>query len=317
MNTYLKYKPAWLQLVVFGSLTFGMYLSLGLVAFFGIAQGLGVSVDDIQQLNLEKPGVITALKWLQAVLSLAIFLIPAIVFAYLSDRRAFAYLGHKAPQPSSFWWLGVTLMLLAYPAASWLNMVNQQIQLPAAFKTMEASMRLAEDNAIKLMKGFLVMDGPTDLIAMLLLIAVLPAICEEFFFRGVLQRLFIQITRRPWVGIIITAVLFSAFHGQFFGFFPRLLLGILLGAIYWYSGSIWPAVLGHFINNAVQVILVYRNKAYIDQEPVIEPVYVILSVLAIIGIIWYMQRISHTHYGELYDTDDDLILPSRRTNTDE
>ena len=132
MNTYLKYKPAWLQLVVFGSLTFGMYLSLGLVAFFGIAQGLGVSVDDIQQLNLEKPGVITALKWLQAVLSLAIFLIPAIVFAYLSDRRAFAYLGHKAPQPSSFWWLGVALMLLAYPAASWLNMVNQQIQLPAA-----------------------------------------------------------------------------------------------------------------------------------------------------------------------------------------
>jgi membrane protease YdiL (CAAX protease family) len=317
MNTYLKYKPAWLQLVVFGSLTFGMYLSLGLVAFFGIAQGLGVSVDDIQQLNLEKPGVITALKWLQAVLSLAIFLIPAIVFAYLSDRRAFAYLGHKAPQPSSFWWLGVTLMLLAYPAASWLNLVNQQIQLPAAFKTMEASMRLAEENAIKLMKGFLVMEGPADLIAMLLLIAVLPAICEEFFFRGVLQRLFIQITRRPWIGIIITAVLFSAFHGQFFGFFPRLLLGILLGAIYWYSGSIWPAVLGHFINNAVQVILVYRNKAYIDQEPVIEPVYVILSVLAIIGIIWYMQRISHTHYGELYDTDDDLILPSRRTNTDE
>jgi membrane protease YdiL (CAAX protease family) len=274
-------------------------------------------VDDIQQLNLEKPGVITALKWLQAVLSLAIFLIPAIVFAYLSDRRAFAYLGHKAPQPSSFWWLGVMLMLLAYPAASWLNLVNQQIQLPAAFKTMEASMRLAEDNAIKLMKGFLVMEGPADLIAMLLLIAVLPAICEEFFFRGVLQRLFIQITRRPWIGIIITAVLFSAFHGQFFGFFPRLLLGILLGAIYWYSGSIWPAVLGHFINNAVQVILVYRNKAYIDQEPVIEPVYVILSVLAIIGIIWYMQRISHTHYGELYDTDDDLILPSRRTNTDE
>ena len=316
MNTYLKYKPAWLQLVVFGSLTFGMYLSLGLVAFFGIAQGLGVSVDDIQQLNLEKPGVFTALKWLQAVLSLAIFLIPAIVFAYLSDRRPFTYLGHKAPQPSSYWWLGVTLMLLAYPAASWLNLVNQQIQLPAAFKTMEASMRLAEDNAIKLMKGFLVMDGPTDLIAMLLLIAVLPAICEEFFFRGVLQRLFIQISRRPWIGIIITAVLFSAFHGQFFGFFPRLLLGILLGAIYWYSGSIWPAVLGHFINNAVQVILVYRNKAYIDQEPVIEPVYVILSVLAIIGIIWYMQRISHTHYGELYDTDDDLILPSRRTNTD-
>jgi len=316
MNTYLKYKPAWLQLVVFGSLTFGMYLALGLVAFYGIAQGMGVTLEDIQQMNLEKPGVVAALKWLQAILSVAIFLLPSIVFAYLSDRRPFAYIGHKAPQPPSFWWIGVALMLLAYPAASWLNMVNQQIHLPAAFKSMEASMRLAEDNAIKLMKAFLDMKSPTDLIAMLFLIAVLPAICEEFFFRGILQRLFIQISRRPWIGILITAVLFSAFHGQFFGFFPRLLLGILLGAIYWYSGSIWPAVLGHFVNNAVQVILVYRNKNFIEQEPVIEPVYVILSVLAIIGITWFMKRISHTHFGELYDTDDDLILPSRRTNND-
>lgn len=316
MNTYLKYKPAWLQLVVFGSLTFGIYLALGLVAFYGIAQFFGVSPEDIQQMNLDKPAVVTALKWLQAVLSLVIFLLPAIVFAYLSDRRPFAYLGHKNPQPSGFWWIGVALMLMAYPAASWLNMVNQQLHLPAAFKSMETSMRLAEDNAIKLMKAFLDMKSPADLVAMLLLIAVLPAICEEFFFRGVLQRLFIQISRRPWIGIIITAILFSAFHGQFFGFFPRVLLGILLGAIYWYSGSIWPAVFGHFVNNAVQVLLVYRNKNFIEQEPVVEPVYVILSVLAILGFIWYMNRISHTHFGELYDTDDDLLLPSQRANND-
>lgn len=316
MNTYLKYKPAWLQLVVFGSLTFGIFAVSQELIFSVISYRLEVAREDIFKMNLEKPGVVTALKWLQAILSVAIFLLPSIVFAYLSDRRPFSYLGHKAPQPSSFWWMGVALMLLAYPAASWLNMVNQQINLPEAFKSMEASMRLAEDNAIKQMKAFLDMKSPTDLIAMLFLIAVLPAICEEFFFRGVLQRLFIQISRRPWIGIIITAVLFSAFHGQFFGFFPRLLLGILLGAIYWYSGSIWPAVLGHFVNNAVQVILVYRNKNFIEQEPVIEPVYVVLSVFAIIGITWFMQRNSHTHFGELYDTDDDLILPSRRVNND-
>lgn len=316
MNTYLKYKPAWLQLVVFGSLTFGIFAVSQELVFSVISHRLEVTREDIFKMNLEKPGVVAALKWVQAILSIAIFLLPAIVFAYLSDRRPFAFLGHKTPQPSSFWWMGVALMLLAYPAASWLNMVNQQIHLPAAFKSMEASMRLAEDNAIKLMKAFLDMKSPTDLIAMLFLIAVLPAICEEFFFRGVLQRLFIQISRRPWIGIIITAVLFSAFHGQFFGFFPRLLLGVLLGAIYWYSGSIWPAVLGHFVNNAVQVVLVYRNKNFIEQEPVIEPIYVILSVVAIIGITWFMQRISHTHFGELYDTDDDLILPSRRTNND-
>ncbi len=317
MNTYLKYKPAWLQLVVFGSLTFGMYLALGLVSFYGISFALGVPLEDLQQMNLEKPGVVTGLKWLQALLSIAIFLLPAIVFAYLSDRRPFNYLGSRAPQPFSFWWLGIALMVLAYPAASWLNMLNQQMHLPASLKSVEDSMRLAEDNAIELMKAFLEMKSPADLVLMIFLIAVLPAVCEEFFFRGVLQRLFIQISHRPWIGIFITAVLFSAFHGQFFGFFPRLLLGILLGAIYWYSGSIWPAILGHFVNNAVQVVMVYRNNAFIDQEPVVPPVYVIGSVLAIIGIVWFMRRISHTHYGELYDTDDDLILPSRKSNSDQ
>lgn len=316
MNTYLKYKPAWLQLIIFGSLTFGFYISLGLVAFYGIAQAFGVSLPDMQQLNFDKPGVVAAMKWLQAILSISIFLVPAAVFAYLSDRRPLAFLGHKSPQPASFWWLGIAIMVLAFPAASWLNQVNQEMHLPASMKALEDSMRLAEDKAVKTMKAFLQMKDMADLLLMLLLVALIPAVCEELFFRAVLQRLFIQITRRPWVGIIITGILFSAFHGQFFGFFPRLLLGILLGAIYWYSGSIWPAIIGHFVNNAVQVIMVYRDQSYIDKEPVIQPLYVILSVLAIIGILWYMNRITHTHFGELYDTDDDLILPSQRSQAD-
>ncbi|MBC6491145.1 type II CAAX prenyl endopeptidase Rce1 family protein [Flavihumibacter stibioxidans] len=312
MNTYLKYKPAWLQLVIFGSLSFGTYLTLGLVTYFGVAKLYGVPVEQLQELDFSKPGVVSALKMIQGILTVVIFLVPSLLFAYLSDQRACRYIGCKKPVPLNFWWLGFMLMLLAFPAASWLNQLNQQIQFPEWMKSTELSMRAAEENAGRLMKAMLDMKGPSDLIAMLFLIALLPAVCEELFFRGVLQRLFIQIFRRPWTGIIITAVLFSAFHGQFLGFFPRLMLGVLLGAIYWYSGSIWPGIIAHFVNNALQVVYVYRDKTYIDQEPAILPVFVILSFAAIVLILWYMKRISHTHYGELYDTDDDLILPSRQ-----
>lgn len=312
MNTYLKYKPAWLQLVIFGSLSFGTYLTLGLVTYFGVAKFYGVPVEQLQELDFSKPGVVSALKMIQGILSVVIFLVPSLLFAYLSDQRACRYIGCKKPVPFNFWWLGFMLMLLAFPAASWLNQLNQQIQFPEWMKSTELSMRAAEENAGRLMKAMLDMKGPADLVAMLFLIALLPAVCEELFFRGVLQRLFIQIFRRPWTGIIITAVLFSAFHGQFLGFFPRLMLGVLLGAIYWYSGSIWPGIIAHFVNNALQVVYVYRDKTYIDQEPAIQPVYVILSFAAVALILWYMKRISHTHYGELYDTDDDLILPSRQ-----
>lgn len=315
MSTYLKYKPAWLQLVIFGSLTFGIYLSLGLVAFFAVSKMYNISLEQIQSLSVEQPSVLAALKLLQGILSVVIFLVPALLFAYLSDRKSMRYIGFRQPVPLKFWWLGLLLMVLAFPAASWLNQVNQQMHLPGFMKETEESLRQAEQSANKLMKAMLVMKSPLDLAAMIFLIGLLPAVCEELFFRGVLQRLFIQITKRPWTGIIITAILFSALHGQFLGFFPRLLLGVLLGVIYWYSGSIWPGILAHFVNNAIQVVYVYYDNSYVDKEPVLQPAWIIFSITAIILLIVYMRRISHTHYGELYDTDDELILPSR-TNGD-
>ncbi|MBZ5857889.1 CPBP family intramembrane glutamic endopeptidase [Flavihumibacter profundi] len=312
MDKYLKHKPAWLQLVIFGSLTFGIYLSIGLVAFFGIARLYNVSFDQLQNLDISQPGVLPALKLLQGVLSTVIFMLPALVFSYLSDQRPLNYLGVKKPIPLNFWWLGAILLFLAFPLASWVNQLNQHIHLPAFMKATEEKLRAAEENASKLTAAMLNMKGPSDLAAILFLIAFLPAMCEEFFFRGILQRLFIQISKRPWAGIIITAIIFSAFHGQFLGFFTRILLGILLGAIYWYSGSIWPSVIAHFVNNAIQVIYVYYDKSYIDKEPDLQPMIIIASAAAIGIIIWYMQRISHTHYGEIYDTDDEMILPSGR-----
>lgn len=311
MTKYLKYKPAWIQLVIFGSLTFGMYLSFGLLAFFGTAQLFDLSTAQLQAMNFDEPGVLKALKVLQVILTIVIFLLPALVFAYLSDKRPLNYIGMKNPVPGRFWWIGVLLLVLAFPLASWLNQVNQQMHLPAFMKSTEDAMRAAEANANELMKAMLDMKSPADLAIMLIVVALLPAICEELFFRGVLQRLFIQIFRRPWTGIIITAILFSAFHGQFLGFFPRVLLGILLGAIYWYSGSIWPAIIAHFIHNAIQVVYVYKDKTFIDKEPDMQPMVIILSMLAVAGILWYIRRISLTHFGELYDTDDELILPTR------
>lgn len=311
MTKYLKYKPAWIQLVIFGSLTFGMYLSFGLLAFFGTAKLFDLSTVQLQVMNFDEPGVLGALKLLQAILTIVIFLLPALVFAYLSDKRPLNYIGMKSPVPGRFWWIGVLLLILAFPLASWLNQVNQNIHLPAFMKATEDTMRAAEANANELMKAMLDMKNPADLAIMLIVVALLPAICEELFFRAVLQRLFIQIFRRPWTGIIITAILFSAFHGQFLGFFPRILLGILLGAIYWYSGSIWPAIIAHFIHNAIQVVYVYKDKTFIDKEPDMQPMVIILSALAVAGILWYIRRISLTHFGELYDTDDELILPTR------
>ncbi len=103
----------------------------------------------------------------------------------------------------------------------------------------------------------------------LLMIAILPAIGEEFFFRGILQRLFSEWFKNIHVAIFITAFIFSAIHFQFFGFFPRFLLGLYLGYLFYWSGNLWIPIVVHFINNALVVILAYisaNGYADIDYE---------------------------------------------------
>lgn len=84
--------------------------------------------------------------------------------------------------------------------------------------------------------------------------ALCPAITEEFFFRGALQRLIGKWNPNPHFVIWSAAILFSAFHLQFYGFIPRMLLGAYLGYLLLWTRSIWIPVFAHFINNATAVI---------------------------------------------------------------
>jgi membrane protease YdiL (CAAX protease family) len=87
--------------------------------------------------------------------------------------------------------------------------------------------------------------------------AVLPAVGEEMLFRGGLQNFLTRATRSPWLSIIIVSGLFSLIHFSFFGFLPRLFLGLVLGAIFFYTQNLWLAVFAHFLNNAFAVTAMY------------------------------------------------------------
>lgn len=304
MTTYLKYKPAWLQLLIFAGLVMGIFTAGSLVGILIISKLYGLSLADLSGNNLSNTHFVSALKAMQVLSSLALFLIPSLVFAFLSDRQPMRYIGFKKPVPVLFYAIAVGVILASFPMVSWLSELNQHLHLPKSMQSLERLIRSTEEQNNNLIKSFLDMRSPQDLIVMLFIIAVLPAIGEELFFRGVIQRLFIQITKRPWTGIIVTAIIFSAAHLQFLGFFPRVVLGIVLGALYWYSGSLWPGIIAHFINNALQVILIYTSPQLIEKEPDFPAKLTVLSTLAVVALTWWMHRISQTTYAEMYDTDD-------------
>jgi len=92
------------------------------------------------------------------------------------------------------------------------------------------------------------------------MIAIIPAIGEELFFRGVMQRIFSDWFKNMHVAIFFTAFLFAAIHMQFYGMLPRMMLGVLFGYLYYWTGSLWVPVFAHFLNNGAAVIVSYLSS---------------------------------------------------------
>jgi len=263
---------------------------------FGALTVLG-SEGDIK-LNMDNMNIINMLKIAQAVAVILIFILPAVLFATLWTKQRIHYLGFTVKTSVSTILIAGIGMLLAMPMINWLSDINQQMHLPSAFSGIEAWMKHSEDEAAQLTDAFTKGTSIGTLILNLFVIAFMAAVSEEIFFRGMLQKVLIECTKNKHVGIWIGAALFSAFHMQFFGFVPRILMGAYLGYMFQWSGSLLPGMIAHFINNGVAVYLAWlenRGAISTDADKIgVENnqwIYVILStVMVILSLILVYKK---------------------------
>ena len=88
-------------------------------------------------------------------------------------------------------------------------------------------------------------------------VAIIPAIGEELIFRGLIQSLFVRVLKNHHVAIWLTGFIFAAIHLQFFGLAPRMLLGVVFGYMYHWSGKLSTAMIGHLVNNGLALLFLY------------------------------------------------------------
>jgi uncharacterized protein len=295
MTDRLRVSSPWSQLGIFLGLFGGAFVvSSVLMGVFILSKGLPINADGI---DWTKPQMVSAMKWIQGISSILIFLLPAVLYARISfSGPALQFLGLKKAEKSAMYGLAILCILVAFPFVIWLGELNQNIPLPKWMTAME------KDTA-KQMEALLKVNQPLDILVNVFIIAVLPAICEELCFRGALQRIMIQCAKNPLTGIILTSVLFSALHFQFQGFLPRMFLGIVLGALYWYSGSLWTSILAHFVNNGVQVVAVSFAPKYATENPEMPVFAGLISAVIVFFILWVYGRLSTITYAKVYDTD--------------
>ncbi|MFN0215017.1 MAG: lysostaphin resistance A-like protein [Saprospiraceae bacterium] len=182
--------------------------------------------------------------------------------------------------------LGILLMGVSLPLVLYSLSINQLLPLPDFFE--EASKQAEEA-----LKGLIIMDNWAELLANILIIALLPALGEELVFRGVVQQQIMRRIANPWIAILISSVVFSAAHFQFDGFIPRMLLGFLLGWLYWKTRNFWVPVAGHFFNNGLLVVGQYlysKGMISIDLEKDIQVPWEFATISAF--MVWAVMRLT-------------------------
>lgn len=250
-------RPARIQLLVFLLLILaGAFLSsfLGIGIFF-LTHGTSANM-------YQYPGM---LRFIQLLSSLGTFLLPALSMAWLCSNTPLKYLSLEKRTSPSVYILALLAIALLMPTINLTEILNRQMIFPDFLKPIEEWMFHQEESAERLTKTLLSNNDILSLFSNLIVIAVAAAIGEEFFFRGVLQQIMGKWTKNHHVIIWTIAILFSAFHMQFYGFLPRMLLGAFLGYLLYWSGTIWLPVFIHFIYNAV-VVIILSNKNLSEKD---------------------------------------------------
>jgi len=237
-------------------LVFMLASMIAAIPVYGLETVLNIS----ELSDLTNPQTINMLKYFQVVQAIGLFIVPPVILGWLYYGNIFEYLFlDKRVNLASFILVGL-LMFFASPFINFVGEMNANMTLPEWLSGIEGWMRDSEEKAAELTEAFLNVFTYQGLMFNLFMIAFLPAIGEELLFRGVIQRIFTNMTNNHNWGIWIAAVLFSGLHFQFYGFVPRLLLGAMFGYLLVWSGSMWLPILAHFLNNGIAVLALFMVK---------------------------------------------------------
>lgn len=213
--------------------------------------GRGITTMETDILN---PRYYSAIMWMQAVSTFMMFFLPVYLFALICYRDPTKFMGFNTRFNYKQVIMVLVILVFTFPLSGALAEMTKVIPIPHSweiyFKAKEAERALQE-------KALIHINTFPKYLTSMIIIGLLPAIFEEVCFRGGIQNILTRWFNGPWIAIILTSIIFSAVHISYYGFFVRFSLGIFLGLVFYYSGSLWLNILFHFLYNGVQVTALY------------------------------------------------------------
>ncbi len=287
-------------------MTVGAVLATGAAYLISMLSGNGPAPElmDLLRHPARYPNAWPTIMIVQGISHVCSFLLPALVFWYLFEKQQWSDFQLRPITEVGGLGLVIMLVIAFMPLNGLIIQWNQGLEFPDTLSPVEQWMRAKENELGELTKYLTTFTTPGQLVLALFVIAILPAIGEEVLFRGVIQRRFTDwMGGNPHVGIWLSAAVFSAIHMQFYGFFPRLLLGALFGYLYFWAGNLWVPILAHFVNNGFTVLMVYLRQRQvvsvnIEDTERVSATAGLFSFLLCLGLLYYFRRTNQKMYNE-------------------
>lgn len=218
------------------------------------------------------------------------FIAAPLVFVFVFYKNKItSYLQLDHFPPPLLLWFPLALFFL-YPLMGFLTFYISQLELPAFMAEMDV-------DAMVTLNSLLKMDTVGDLLINLFLIAILPGVGEELLFRGIIQKEITNRWQNPHVAIWVTAFIFGVFHFQIVGLLPKMMIGLVLGYAYYYSGSLILPMIMHALNNGFATLGYYFAGNQIeDQDALVENVPILPVLISVLGFLMIMIYI-HKQYA--------------------
>ena len=274
-----------------------MKLSTRLLVLLAL-MGAGLIVASIGTIFLPFIGQgILSMLMLQDILA---FIVPAVAFMMIVYHRPLhAMCLDRAPGLVSML-VVLAFFIISLPAMNWLVDMNQSMTLPSWMSGLETWMRATEDAAAEATEQLLDIHTVGELLACVFVVGFMAGLSEEILFRGAMLRTMQDSRQGTHAVVWIVAIVFSAIHMQFYGFIPRLLLGLWLGYLLVWTRSLWVPIIAHTLNNSTVVVFSYlSNKGVVSEDFVDKlglpaagsfPWLALLSVTACLALALWSHR---------------------------
>ena len=251
LHKYWRNFPWYIQFIQFIILVAVMASFFAFIIGPIIVNKMGVSLGDIQNLNANSTHTaIAGGLVLQFFSALGIFLLPALLYAYFMHPRPLQFLGLMKPANLLHLIVPAIIMICAEPLltviADWLTQFN-----------LGSNAKKIQEENDRLMAAFLSLKTPPQLIVSFIVLAIMPGLSEELFFRGVIMRFASKRTYNIWFPIVVSSLLFALLHTNVYGLLSIFIAGMMLGSFYYFTGSIIPGIIAHFVFNGSQVVVAY------------------------------------------------------------